>query len=749
MCEPCHEECRDACSGPGPTQCDACKNLRLQIEVENSGGSGTTVVAKCVSECPPTRAPNKFNVCVCEEHTYPDHGTLACLECHPECASGCSGPDVTDCIGACAHAQHAAECVVECPSEFYESTDTAAFHTLYPHVDIISERVCLPCNEQCAFSCTGPGPGDCIARSADSPLCVSFEEDGVCRDECSSNAYAHEETHTCLPCNEECNGCLGPGADECLQCAHVRSTDGVCLPDCPANTYATQRGVCEQCHPMCADVCFGPSDRQCFTSPQEVGSSAPVCRYVHVDSRCVGECPAGFFEDRYMACVACHSECGDEGCHGPEAQDCSNCRHVMLQSGACARECKENEFEDEARVCRSCHSTCTHGCRGPAAGDCLSEEEACAAPHPTCASGEFFDTAACACVEDSCPSGMLYKDHCVPSCPAGTFVAGDGRRCSACAANCDACTGPEAAQCTACVHAGVWQDSGSLLCFAEDKCPQPQTQFVDPVSRVCTACDEECSGCVGTSNHDCVACKHVELQGACVAECPGNFFEKQTASGVVCQPCDAECKSGCSGPTAAHCTACLHARLDGTCVSTCPASTFFDDGTGECVQCSEACLLGCSGPTTADCIESRCVNLNLDGKCVSHCPTGYYASADSHCLPCHSSCAGHCVDGTPSGCVHDATAVVPTESSSSSITQHPPTAAHTPAPATHGTSHPTQVTTARTANGGSGGDTDSSGGEKVVVVGTSNAEVIAASVLLAVVLLVVFIVWLRSKVRGE
>ena len=53
----------------------------------------------------------------------------------------------------------------------------------------------------------------------------------------------------------------------------------------------------------------------------------------------MGECPAGFFEDRYMACVACHSECGDEGCHGPEAQDCSNCRHVMLQSGACAREC--------------------------------------------------------------------------------------------------------------------------------------------------------------------------------------------------------------------------------------------------------------------------------------------------------------------------------------------------------------------------------------------------------------------------
>lgn len=62
VCKPCHEECADTCTGAGPDNCTACKNVR----------DGPY----CVPQCPQTK--------------YDHEGQ--CKPCHDHCLDGCSGP---------------------------------------------------------------------------------------------------------------------------------------------------------------------------------------------------------------------------------------------------------------------------------------------------------------------------------------------------------------------------------------------------------------------------------------------------------------------------------------------------------------------------------------------------------------------------------------------------------------------------------------------------------------------------------
>uniref|UniRef100_A0AAR2KL24 P/Homo B domain-containing protein n=1 Tax=Pygocentrus nattereri TaxID=42514 RepID=A0AAR2KL24_PYGNA len=92
----------------------------------------------------------------------------------------------------------------------------------------------------------------------------------------------------------------------------------------------------------------------------------------------------------------CHSECGDQGCDGPDADHCLNCIHFSLgnlKAGrTCVSHCPLGYFENiEARRCRRCHRGC-ETCVGHGLNECRS-----------CRRGLYFYTEENSCVEpDAC-----------------------------------------------------------------------------------------------------------------------------------------------------------------------------------------------------------------------------------------------------------------------------------------------------------------------------------------------------------
>lgn len=87
-CVPCHNECVDGCTGPGPDNCVRCRNFR----------SGTT----CVETCALDEHPNAERFCA---------------PCHPECLGGCLAPgDATQC-SECLSFVNQGRCVEQCPRD--------------------------------------------------------------------------------------------------------------------------------------------------------------------------------------------------------------------------------------------------------------------------------------------------------------------------------------------------------------------------------------------------------------------------------------------------------------------------------------------------------------------------------------------------------------------------------------------------------------------------------------------------------
>lgn len=77
-----------------------------------------------------------------------------------------------------------------------------------------ANKVCMPCHEECASTCRGPGPGNCTAckNGRDGPFCVPF---------CPQSKY--NDRGECKPCHPNCiNGCNGPentiGPTGCKSC---------------------------------------------------------------------------------------------------------------------------------------------------------------------------------------------------------------------------------------------------------------------------------------------------------------------------------------------------------------------------------------------------------------------------------------------------------------------------------------------------------------------------------------------------
>uniref|UniRef100_A0AAZ3Q4A2 P/Homo B domain-containing protein n=1 Tax=Oncorhynchus tshawytscha TaxID=74940 RepID=A0AAZ3Q4A2_ONCTS len=98
----------------------------------------------------------------------------------------------------------------------------------------------------------------------------------------------------------------------------------------------------------------------------------------------------------------CHSECGDQGCDGPDSDHCLNCIHYSLGSlktgRTCVSHCPLGFYDNlEARRCRRCHKGCER-CVGRTPTECRS-----------CRRGLYFNPLNTTCSE-TCPAGYFADD---------------------------------------------------------------------------------------------------------------------------------------------------------------------------------------------------------------------------------------------------------------------------------------------------------------------------------------------------
>jgi len=143
--------------------------------------------------------------------------------------------------------------------------------------------------------CSGPASGDCLGE------CLVKSDDGSCAQACTIDQFLSGVEKICQPCNSECakgSGCTGPNANECRVCANYEfggtclpicpgvtirgacvascsnflTLAGECIEACPDNTVADAERICQACSDQCFETCSAPGDpAKCTASAFDEG----------------------------------------------------------------------------------------------------------------------------------------------------------------------------------------------------------------------------------------------------------------------------------------------------------------------------------------------------------------------------------------------------------------------------------------------------------------------------------------------
>ncbi|KCV69368.1 hypothetical protein H696_03801 [Fonticula alba] len=716
-CIKCHSNC-GSCHGPSSTECLTCRDNYFQygvyclpacppqfIAVDKRASGGGQVCERCpnlCSTCSGSAASPKCDACVngadrtaegrCELAPCPGGGT-ACPTCPVDGCERCNGDLCIQCAAGRKLLARSNECTPlgqGCPDGTYLSVDEASCQECFlscktcssigvsaclscDGTKVLVAGVCLDacptvgffagtnddgvaechaCDESCG-TCTGPGPGDCVSCAAGHAW---FQ--GRCMASCPAGMVAL--FGQCIACDGTCAGCAGAWDSQCTGCSAAREgappTGGLwlgqCLPTCPEATFSrveAEGALCARCMDRCME-CTGPGVVHCQRCFGDL--------LLHPVDGCVATCGEGFFPVAGMlpgtgACLPCLAEC--RTCSGTQ-DDCTSCpagrKLTSSLPGRCVDSCPAGEFVEtdpllSAEFCVACHATCAECHIGAGADQCTACPEA---------DGTF-----------------LHQGACVSSCPGGFFKddRGHGVECSACMSDCDACTGPSAAECEACVD-GRLLLHGVGTCLPIEQADCPAGWFLeDPQAKRCVACAGDCAVCTGSQPAACTGCMDDRLlllgEGTCLpaeeTTCPAGWFASNSTA-RQCGPCAEGCHT-CHGLGASDCVTCAGGRLqlegEGTCLPAgqvdCPAGWFLaSSDEGVCGACAEGCDV-CTGSAVSECQSCASGHLQLEGAgtClpagITDCPSGWYRHAErsNMCGPCAEGC-DTCTGPTAGAC---------------------------------------------------------------------------------------------------
>lgn len=268
----CDSRC-DGCWGPGNHQCQSCKSYTFR---------NATFDNLCIDSC--SSLPMIYDAGV----------NMTCKECHPQCASGCTGPGENQCSGGCKNFRDGPFCVEQCPEAKYND----------------SSNVCQECHKSCVGGCTGEynhlGRGGCnncsfAMMSVDGAFvdhCLVEEVPGVY--ECPQGHYLQpppkpgKDMAKCFKCDRRCQVCHGSGPF-CPKCTYVKHGDR-CFDTCPSQTYAADvkgEKICFPCHSECKRGCNGSLSTDCkFCVNVKILLEYQEGDKVKKIQNCSAECPA-------------------------------------------------------------------------------------------------------------------------------------------------------------------------------------------------------------------------------------------------------------------------------------------------------------------------------------------------------------------------------------------------------------------------------------------------------------------------
>ena len=450
-----------------------------------------------------------------------------------------------DCSGVVTYQPKAnqMEClnVTRCEADEYELTPPAANR----------DRVCAPCTA--ASSCNG---NEYLAGTCGG-------NDGV-------------ENTRCAACHPTCNGCTGPDATDCIDCAaHLYEKNGICVDDCGDGHFYDGQ-TCEKCDGSCFN-CDGPDAKDCT----ECDSNKVI--FQDTDGNfCLDQCPDGFFSDSNKRCVRCTScdagtwasdectpekdtvctpwsECNPgqkESISGTSERDrvCVNCNmgteyQPLPDRSSCfpTSVCEEPYIETVAptlttdRLCSCDTLTCNKLING------LFEEEACAEPNDeelnalldVCCSGQGEDG-----IRNAIQELDRYEQrHSCPGCQRGTCecTAGFVLVFDADSSDCRPCNGVDE----------FAPQAGMATCEAVTECERGQEEVSAPTrssDRICRECP------AGTIDDD------TEATSSCKT-CPQGHFSPEGSHGT-CQVF--KCRAGTSDSDQDPSTPCTSCTLGET-----------------------------------------------------------------------------------------------------------------------------------------------------------------------------------------
>ncbi|XP_077988684.1 proprotein convertase subtilisin/kexin type 5-like isoform X2 [Glandiceps talaboti] len=693
----CDEECLDGCDGSNPEDCWTCRNFRDRLTL------------KCVSMCPDGfYAPDVHHRCrYCDEKCGTCNGPSEydCLSCpdgqfliedRSQCTDDCGvgyfleyeTQNCVPCESHCKQCLGSADFCISCQDGMEMQGSTCLIGCpMHTYKDI--DDKCQQCDESC-YSCTGPSDEECL----DCQQGYILQERKCLRgDSCGESYYrnTYVDPPECAECHETCKTCIGPGEDDCLECAEsLHFNDGRCQQTCAYGEYMGTDNECKACDEFCVQ-CQGQG--QCYEC--EYG------KFLDDEATCVQECRNGKYGYN-GECHTCHSSC--KKCQGSGAADCIQCKRDeddrrFLQEGMCVSHCSTGYYGDEdANVCRSCDPSCL-SCDGPSSRDCLECAEndpvegecagtdesdcdyvckTCNPRHPekctSCFNGKYLSEDDCV-ESELCPSGTFGDDasneclNCHPTCetcndkhhtscitcetnyyltddstcesecPIGTYTDNKAQECTECHSSCESCVGAGHERCTSCVP-GKYLNGNNCVIYCDDN------QYRDEDSKLCIPCHRSCATCSGPSDYDCTSCPDGfdEYHGACTSKCRDGQYQ---ADGD-CVFCNDACET-CNGGSESECLSCKFGQFlapDSTCTSQCDNRFFEDYSSGTCQSCHSTCER-CLGSAETDCWE--CIDglyLYEGVRCVEHCPEGFYAETSnkfSECQPCSLGCLD-CVD---------------------------------------------------------------------------------------------------------
>ncbi|XP_029024628.1 proprotein convertase subtilisin/kexin type 5 [Betta splendens] len=419
------------------------------------------------------------------------------------------------------------------------------------------------------------------------------------------------------------------------------------------------------CDPECSDDgCEGPGPQQCVT-----------CLHFFLkfknNTRCVSECPSGFWGER-RRCKRCFSSC--ESCTGSRSDQCTSCQpgyHLTEETNTCTALCGDSYYLDhDANMCRKCSENCLKCTSNSICTECKQDtslqgnrcQRSCAAGfyhdklegtckpcHKACATCAGAGVGACS----HCAEGYLMEEwRCVSSCSAGFYATepnpeiADGHRlCRRCDASCLTCVG-RLGNCSSCSSGHSLQEG---VCVVNTVCADRQ---YPGSSGECRACHATCLKCTGPQSEDCVSCAPSWAldDGRCVQECGKGKYE----SNGQCHLCDHTCAT-CVDAAAANCTSCDTDKFkvqrylyNSQCLDACPEA-FYHSPERSCEPCPDHCQ-HCTGPT--HCLQCDRLYYVSDGVCAKlECEEGEVEDPDyDNCMTCEKGCRT-CILYNPRHCL--------------------------------------------------------------------------------------------------